>query len=140
MSLKLTSLILISIFKNVINDNVVSLFVKLLKQLFSDEKNLEGDLKLYSDFVEALYLKNENQNLFEYILKLIYTDENIISKGCSDCIKENNQLLDTAKYELSLLYELVCFDYDKIKQLFNGKYSEMLFIKRVWDIFVLQCF
>ena len=125
MSLKLTSLILISIFKNVINDNVISLFVELLKHLTSDEKNLEGDLKLYSDFVEALYLKNENQNLYEYILKLIYTDENIISKGCSDCIRENNQLLDTAKYELSLLYDLIGYDYDKIKQMYNDKYPEV---------------
>ena len=79
MSLKLTSLILISIFKNVINDNVISLFVDLLKHLTKDEKNIEYDLKLYSDFVEALYSKNQNQNLFEYLSSLIYTDENIIS-------------------------------------------------------------
>ncbi len=124
MTLKFTSLILISIFKNVINDNVVRLFVDLLKHLTKDEKNIEYDLKLYSDFVEALYSKNQNQNLFEYLSSLIYTDENIISKGCSDCIRENNQLLDTARYELSLINELVKFNYDEIRQMFNDKYPD----------------
>ena len=125
MSSKLTSLLLVSIFKNVLNDEVISSFVSFLNQLSSDEKNFSSDLKLYSEFISSLYQKSENQNLYDYLKKLIYTDENIISKGCSSCVNENNQLLNTAKYELTLFDNLVSFDYQTIKDLFLFKYPRM---------------
>ena len=56
---------------------------------------------------------------------MVYTDENIISKGCSNCIKENEQLLNTARYELTLLDNLLAFDYKTIKDLFLFKYPRM---------------
>ena len=125
MSSKLTSLLLVSIFKNILNDKVVLLFVKFLNQLSSEEKNFVGDLKLYSEFITSFYDASSNQNLYEYIKKLIYTDENIISKGCLSCIRENAQLIHTAKYELTLLDNLLSFDYQTIKDLFLFKYPRM---------------
>ncbi len=125
MSSKLTSLLLISVFKNVLKENVIDLFIQFLEQLSSDEKNFVSDLKLYSDFITSFYDVSETQNLYEYLKKLVYTDENVISKGCSSCIKNNVQLLDTARYELTLLDNLISFDYETIKDLFLFKYPRM---------------
>lgn len=125
MSSKLTSLLLVSVFKNVLKDKVISSFVAFLNQLSSDEKNFSSDLKLYSEFISNFYDIHQNQNLYEYLKKLIYIDENIISKGCSSCISENNQLLNTARYELTLLDNLISFDYQTIKDLFLFKYPRM---------------
>ena len=125
MSSKLTSLLLVSVFKNVLKDKVISSFVAFLNQLSSDEKNFSSDLKLYSEFISNFYDIHQNQNLYEYLKKLIYIDENIISKGCSCCISENNQLLNTARYELTLLDNLISFDYQTIKDLFLFKYPRM---------------
>ena len=125
MSSKLTSLLLISVFKNVLKDKVISSFVTFLNQLSSDEKNFSNDLKLYSDFINNLYDVSQTQNMFEYVKKLVYIDENIVSKGCCSCICENNQLLNTARYELTLLDNLISFDYQTIKDLFLFKYPRM---------------
>ena len=97
MSSKLTSLLLVSVFKNVLKDKVISSFVTFLNQLSSDEKNFTSDLKLYSEFISIFYDSHDNQNLYDYLRKLIYTDENIISKGCCSCVSENNQLLNTTR-------------------------------------------
>ena len=125
MSSKLTSLLLISVFKNVLKDKVISSFVTFLNQLSSDEKNFSNDLKLYSDFINKLYDVSQTQNMFEYVKKLVYIDENIVSKGCSSCICDNNQLLNTTRYELTLLDNLISFDYQTIKDLFLFKYPRM---------------
>ncbi len=125
MSSKLTSLLLVSVFKNVLKDNVINSFIQFLEQLSSDEKNFSSDLKLYSDFITSFYDVSETQNLYEYLKKLVYTDENVISKGCSSCIKNNVQLLETARYELTLLDNLISFDYETIKDLFLFKYPRM---------------
>lgn len=125
MSSKLTSFLLISIYKNVLNDDVIDTFIKFLNQLSSDEKNFTSDLKAYSNFISKFYEACPSLNLYDYVKHLIYTDENIISKGCSNCVKENNILLNAAKYELSLFDSLVSFNYQTIKDLFLFKYPRM---------------
>lgn len=124
MTHKITSLLLISIFKNVLQDETISFFVRFLNALNNNEK-AENVLKYYSDYIYSLYNTNENQNLYEHLKHLIYTDENIISKGCSNCIKNNTQLLETAKYELSLFDKILEFDHKTIKDILINKYSDM---------------
>lgn len=125
MSSKLTSLLLVSIYKNVLNDEVLDTFIKFLNRLSSDEKNFAGDLKSYSNFISKFYDACPSLNFYDYLKHLIYTDENIISKGCSNCIKENNILIETAQYELTLFDSLVSFNYQTIKDLFLFKYPRM---------------
>lgn len=120
---KITSLLLISIFKNVIEDSIVSKFIDFIK-LINSNSLFDDVVKSYSDFIFELYNKQDNQNLYEYINHLIYTDENILSRGCSDCIKENEQILETARYELHLFDELLKFDYKKIIEILNAKYAD----------------
>ena len=110
----ITSLLLVSIFKNILKDEVISSFVNLISLITSTE-NITEILKAYSSFTSKLYEKDKKQNLYLYIRNLIYTDENILSKGCSDCICENNIILDTAKYELSLFDSLLSCDYQELK-------------------------
>lgn len=124
MTHKITSLLLISIFKNVLKDETISSFVKFLNALNNNEKP-EELLKYYSDFIYSLYNINENQNLYEHLKHLIYIDENILSKGCSDCIKNNLQLLDTARYELSLFDEILTFDHKLIQDILKDKYPDL---------------
>ena len=64
MSTNLTSLLLVSIYRNILNDEVVSSFVKFLNLLSSDEKNFVDDLKSYSDFIAKFYDKSFDQNLY----------------------------------------------------------------------------
>ena len=118
MSTKLTSLYIVSIFRNVLKDNVISSFVKFLNLISSDEKNFVDDLKSYSEFISFFYDSYPNQNLYEYLKNLVYQDENVISKGCSNCVKENNAIISSARYELSLFDNLLSFDYQTIKDLF----------------------
>ena len=124
MNNQLTALLLISIYKNVLKNKIVELFISFLDVLLSSDNNFERDLRAYSDFINAFYVTSGTQNFYDYVSNLIYTDENIISKGCSDCIKDNEQLLSTASYELSLLYNLLSFDFNKIKSLFEKKYPD----------------
>ena len=121
----ITSLLLVSIFKNVLKDEVISSFVNLIS-LISSTENITEILKAYSLFVSKLYERAENQNLYLYLKNLIYTDENILSNGCSECISENNVILGTAKYELSLFDLLLSFNYIEIKQELISKFSNML--------------
>lgn len=113
MSNLITSVLLISIFKNVIKDKVISSYINFLSMLNIDN-SFEEIIKSYSEFISNLYDSDLNQNLYLHIKKLIYQDENIISKGCSDCINKNTQIIETAKYELSIIDNLLKYDYKKI--------------------------
>ncbi len=119
----ITSLLLISIFKNVTQNSVIKAFIEFLTAINQDN-NFDIIISAYSKFISELYSADTNQDLFLLLKHLIYTDINIISKGCGDCIKENNQLLLTAAYELSVFDTLVLVDYKNIKNTLLKKYPE----------------
>ena len=114
----LTSLKIIAIFKNVLKDNLISSFINMVFML--NNKNFEAFLSSYSDFISLLYEKECHQNLYEYIKKLIYTDENILSKGYEYSI----EIEKTANFELSLFDELVSIEYEDIKITANENFPE----------------
>ncbi len=131
-----TSLLLISIFKNIIKDKAVSAFINLLTNINCDI-DFEKVLKSYSDFISLLYEKEQNQNFYIYFKNLIYTDENILSKGCGSCIKEDNQIFNTAEYELSLFDSLLSYDYAKIKGMLLEKFPSQQEIINHLPVFYL---
>jgi len=118
-----TSLLLISIFRNILKDSVTDSFISFLSSINNDS-SFENIIKSYTDFISLLYEKEINQNFYSYLKHLIYTDENILSKGCSDCISENNKILNTAAYELELLDNLLLNDYQKIKNMLLEKFPD----------------
>lgn len=123
MKSKITSLNLISIYKNVLKNEIVSTYVSFLLSINTNE-TFENLLKQYSNFIYILYNSEFKQDFFACLKHLIYTDENILSKGCSDCIRDNESIINTAKYELSLFDNLLKIDYEKVRSIFLEKYPE----------------
>ena len=117
-----TPLLVVSIFKNILKDDVVSSYINFLSNL-SYSSDFDVIMKSYTDFISFLYEKEPNQNLFDYVKKLIYSDINIISSGCGDCIIENQNIINTAEYELSLFDNLLNYDYKQIKSNFVDKFQ-----------------
>ena len=128
------SLLLISIFKNIINDKTVALFISFLSSIDENEGFVEL-LKKYGDFIKSLYEKDCNMNFYSYVKNLIYMDENILSKGCSDCIKENEQIIETARYELTLIDNLLSNNYKSIKKQIENLYPNSVEIIKHLPIF-----
>ncbi len=114
MSNNTIALLLISVFKNIIKDNAVNSYINFLSAVDNNECFVDL-LKKYSDFINILYDKQENQNIYDYIKKLLYEDNNIISRGCSNSQKANEQILETARFELKQIDLLLNNDYEYIK-------------------------
>ncbi len=121
MNIVKTPLLVISVFKNVVNDSVVNAFVEFLSNL-SYNSDFDLILNSYSNFISLLYDKSQNQNLYDYVKTLIYTDENILSKSCGVCIESNDNILRTAQYELTLINNLLKYDFKRIVSDFNSKF------------------
>ncbi len=119
----ITSLLLISIFKNVTKNKVIKSFIGFLKCAY-DDNNFDTVIEAYSKFISELYSEAGNQNLYTYLKQLIYTDNNIISRGCGACAEENSRLLETGAYELSVFDKLVLIDYKNIKNMILDKYPD----------------
>lgn len=87
----------IVVFKNVINDNGIVAFLKLLEYDGTDAKEF---LSLYSNFVSILYEKTDD--LCEYVNELLQNDENIY-------VKESAKGKVSPLLERALLNELAIF-------------------------------
>lgn len=129
-----TSLLFVSILKNVFKDNVVSSFIKFIETM-DHVFDFEYVIKLYSDFITEFYNQYPDGDLYAYIKNKVYTDENIISKGCSDCIKDNETIIKAAEFELSLLDKILAFDYKTIKELLQKKYKENMELTEYLPVF-----
>ena len=121
--MKTRSFFVITIFKKVLYNEIIDTFISFLSSIEND-KSSDKSLKLYSDFISKLYESDFHQNLYYLLKHLIYTDENIISSGCSDCISEDKQIIETAQYELSLFDELLTYDSERVKKLLISKFPE----------------
>ncbi len=103
----------IVIFKNVLNDNGLSAFIKLL------ECDGESDdfLTYYSEFVSALYEKTDD--LGEYINSLLQNDENIfVKQSAKDDVSP--LIANTLENELSFFEELSKINCDDIICIYKG--------------------
>ena len=124
MKIKLTSLYLISIFKNILNDEIFTSFIDFLK-IMEAESDFDEILKNYSIFINKFYEKSDNQNLYNYVYKLIKTDKNIISTGCGCCKKDNESIINTAQYELSIIHKIISISYEEIKEKLKNNFASM---------------
>lgn len=90
----------VAVFKNIVNDNVIS---ALLELLGTDEEKKEKIISRYSDFVSALYEKTDD--LSEYINSLLQNDENAFVKSAA---KGNASplMLEACENELELFEKL----------------------------------
>ena len=120
-----TALKLVTIYKNLLKDDVISSFINFITLLVNSD-NFDDVLNSYSLFLANLYEREPFQNLYSHIKNLIYSDSNVISKGCASCSCDNDFLIDTAKYELSLFDKLLELDYQRIKNEFKAKFPTMI--------------
>ena len=124
MKIKLTSLYLISIYKNILNDEVFKAFVNFLN-IMESETDFDEILKKYSVFINKFYENSKSQNLYDYIYNLVKIDENIISNGCGCCKKDNEEIINTAQYELSLIHNIISISYEEIKERLKNNFASM---------------
>ena len=120
----LVSLNLISIYKNILNDKVVSKFIVFLKEL-ETSLDLNTIFLSYSNFIAELYKEEKNQNFFSYIKFLLHTDENIVSKKPFEL---NQTLINTAEYELSLISDMFQFNFGFIQDTLYNKFPSFQFL------------
>ena len=132
-----TNLLLITVFKNILKDAVIHSFVEFLSEL-QNSSNFDLILTKYSEFISCLYENENSQNLFIYLKKLLYTDENIISKGFYLNNTDNKLMIDNAKYELSLFNELLNYNYSCVKSIFNSKFPSCSDIIEHLPVFYIE--
>ncbi len=110
-----TPLLAVTVFKNVIKNEVVSYFIDFISSM---EQDSEFDIVLsnYSRFVSGLYDTNDI-NLFEYVKNLIYSDKNILSNDI-----KNERILETTEYEISLINNLLFYNYENVKKELLSKF------------------
>ena len=117
----LSSLKLICIYKNVINDEIVSKFLKVLSEI--KKSGYDDILASYTDFISLFYEKEKTLNFFNYIKFLIFTDENLVSKNANNT-KLSNEILITAEYELSVISNIFEYNYNFIKDEINERFPK----------------
>ena len=112
---------LISVFKNILNDEVISSYIKFITAMYSDT-SINKTLKLYSEFINRLYnTEKTNPDLYEHLENLIYTDKNVMSVDNSGI---STLIYNSAKYELTVFDELLSYNYEFIKKLLSDKYPD----------------
>ncbi len=111
-----TPLLIISVFKNILNNKTVSAFVEFISNL-ENVSDLDIILKSYSDFISLLYKCQPDVNFYMYLKNLIYSDENVLS------VNNTNEIVSSAKFELLLIDNLLSYDYTTIKKELSEKFS-----------------
>ena len=119
--MNISNIYIITVFKKLLQDDVIKSFINLIESINKDS-NFSDNLKLYSDFVYKLYNSEKDANLFNYLKKLLYSDDNILAKNSRN-IKDNDNIFKSAVFELKILDELLKYNYIEIKKLFQDKYQ-----------------
>ena len=118
--MNISNIYIITVFKNILNDNIIHSFINFIVSV-NDDKDLNDNLKLYSDFVYKLYKADKNANLYNYIKRLLQTDCNVLSVNYKD-IMESDFIFKSAIFELNVFDELIKYDYKTIKSILLDKY------------------
>lgn len=92
----------IAIFRNILRDDVVRSMRMLLNSLGSSDTGLK--LRRYSAFVESLY--SQTVNFSEYVLKIVFEDDNVFIAQTAQGGDIDPFILDAAENELRILQEL----------------------------------
>ena len=96
------SLASVSVFRNILSDDVISKLRELLAAAESGDKSQITEY--YGRFVHELYKRNVNFS--KYLLKLVAEDENIYIVRKSQGKEINSLICEAAEHELSILQEL----------------------------------
>lgn len=116
----ISNIYIVTVFKKVIEDDVVKSFINLMESL-QVNSTLKEDLKLYSDFIYKLYNSTIDGNFYRHLRNTIYTDNNVLALKAKN-IRTIDPIYNSSIFELKLFEELLAYDYPRIRETFLRKY------------------
>ncbi|NFQ58031.1 hypothetical protein FDF91_14855 [Clostridium botulinum] len=94
------------IFKDLLNDDVISSYKELISYLNKNEFDINNLLNYYNTFTYNLIEKSEELSIRKYIIDKILMGDNILKKIISSNELTNKLITKQTRYELTLLEEL----------------------------------
>ncbi len=111
----------ISIYKNLLNDPVVSGFCELFEYLQTFSANVLIPSEIFATYAEIchqLYESEFSGDLSAYLYSLILYDENCFSLACSQNTEPNELLRDAANEDILTICKLAAISSDELKDFF----------------------
>ncbi|NFN93194.1 hypothetical protein FDB28_03635 [Clostridium botulinum] len=103
------------IFKDLLNDDVISSYKELISYLNKNEFDINNLLNYYNTFTYNLIEKSEELSIRKYIIDKILMGDNILKKIISSNESTNKLIIKQTRYELTLLEELSNIKSEDIK-------------------------
>ncbi|MBN1044982.1 MULTISPECIES: hypothetical protein [unclassified Clostridium] len=103
------------IFKDLLNDDVISSYKELISYLNKNEFDINNLLNYYNTFTYNLIEKSEELSIRKYIIDKILMGDNILKKIISSNESTNKLITKQTRYELTLLEELSNIKSEDIK-------------------------
>ncbi|WP_252226332.1 hypothetical protein [Clostridium sp. ZBS2] len=94
------------IFKDLLNDDVISSYKELISYLNKNEFDINNLLNYYNTFTYNLIEKSEELSIRKYIIDKILMEDKVFKKIISSNDSTNKLITKQTKYELTLLEEL----------------------------------
>ncbi|NFQ11130.1 hypothetical protein FDG75_16575 [Clostridium botulinum] len=94
------------IFKDLLNDDVISSYKELISYLNKNEFDINNLLNYYNTFTYNLIEKSEELSIRKYIIDKILMEDKVFKKIISSNDLTNKLITKQTKYELTLLEEL----------------------------------
>ncbi|NFI87239.1 hypothetical protein FDA46_06045 [Clostridium botulinum] len=94
------------IFRDLLNDDVISSYKELISYLNKNEFDINNLLNYYNTFTYNLIEKSEELSIRKYIIDKILMGDNILKKIISSNELTNKLITKQTRYELTLLEEL----------------------------------
>ena len=110
----------LSIFSNILKDKAI---VNLLGVFSYSAKSLSEAVLYYSKFLKVLYESPFEGDFSLYLNDLIKHDENVFTKNISAKNPLNENIINAAKKELEILFELSKINSQKIKEVLKKQFE-----------------
>ena len=110
----------LSIFSNILKDKAI---VNLLGVFSYSAKSLSEAVLYYSKFLKVLYESPFEGDFSLYLNDLIKHDENVFTKNISAKNPLNENIINSAKKELEILFELSKINSQKIKEVLKKQFE-----------------
>ena len=126
------SLNMLSVYRGLVKNPIVSRFIELSKLMCSVENDFESlnkIISLYSEICEILYNSKFDSNLSSYIYNAILYDENKFSIECFCSNKIEENLFNAAQNDYKILMLLAGLTSEEVIELIKNKfcsYSDLL--------------
>ena len=137
----------LTIYRNLIKDNVINKFIDLLDIFYYQSKDVSSFLNTYSEFFHVFEETGNGQTFSEYIMSLVLYDDNTFARKAASIDPENiaAALTFAAECDIACINEIIDIDAALIKRAAIQLYDEPLAANRIirlpeWDCGVKRNF